>query len=635
MAIDPTQYEDVTADVGAPAAPKKLDSSQYEDMPAHADGMSPDTPVNQSPVSPTDRALLSLGNKAGNIKFLKQNFDDARIDKASGDAVVQKDGTWYKVNAKTLDPVDPWAETQNILGKDQVDMLKRLGQKAPGDVGGPRGRPELLGPAINAAATTAGSGVTGPLIAGGISEALRTSLGRLAGTYDATPEQQLKDVGWEGILNTGGQLVAAGVKPTFGMLRSALGNIGDTATNFAKENLANAWGTLSGAGKWATRRAMDAADRVIPLADEAIKKIGPAADREEAKSVLAGIQNNSAKELASGVGDALRNNWNRNSAQLLKDVPTDFKADMTQIATESLGDLGAVGKWVAGSASGKPRFKLLGDDEIIANLKQLGQVPDADVPKIFGPKTREALETISSTLQKYANAGNLEGKSGAKQVLQLKRAVSESLEDMVGFDSPPSIRRMVAQLKEQFNDRIGGAFAEAGVGPQYSAMNGNYNKYVDGVRMLQDYADPKNVGGLDTLVKKIVKGNSQQFSDEAHAVAELMGPEGAAKLNKMVDAEAAKGFVTFTNGHSGGGNSAISAARAAGAIVQQTNPSVIRKQIEYGSKFGDFVKTLSPSDLKTFLKDDNAVAQALRVTLSAYDGEDQNVQGLLSKAGVK
>lgn len=187
-------------------------------VPSYVAGDSVATARPESPLSISERfQLKSLGNQKGQLGFLRKKFDDAQVGK-DGRIKVLDNGIW-----KQADPDnDAWETTKNLLSAGintlsgtALDPSESEAVKDVADVGRELG---LIGAGIAVGVATGGAGLPAILAAeAGAAGALTaglTSWGRLVGTYDATPQEQLRDVVEESAFAAVGAGLAAGVKPT-------------------------------------------------------------------------------------------------------------------------------------------------------------------------------------------------------------------------------------------------------------------------------------------------------------------------------------------------------------------------------------------------------------------------------------
>lgn len=235
-----------------------VDEITGEELPVPFSGLSPETARNKSIVSAMDRAKMSLGNLQGNISYLRQKYGDENVQlipdkegKPTEELAIMQDGTWYRVDAKNGDIPDAWEKTKEYVG-DMADLASVFGAVGIG-LGAARINPSLV-------LTPQGAAVTGAATA-----AIRTSLGRAVGTYEATPAQQIKDSAFEALLNAAGVKIAAGVKPTAKFMAD---KIDDLVVAF-KDTLPGTYGAM----KAGIQMADDAVAAVTETPKSVLKKI--------------------------------------------------------------------------------------------------------------------------------------------------------------------------------------------------------------------------------------------------------------------------------------------------------------------------------------------------------------------------
>lgn len=646
-----------------------LDPLSYEELPTYADGSAPSSPINRSPLDAADRLKLVAGNKVGTLKYLKEKFGDAAIDRR-GNFVVQKDGSWYRVDAQGLGDGDAWQRSKELLG----DFIDTSYGGLQGAVMSAKGGPmaALAGYALGALSTQAmeaikeadfsaesinkalaGTGIViSPMIAkniknlasaGGLKsiggagaqiaalEGIRTSLGRIAGTYDATPEEQLKDIGLDAMFAMGGQALALGAVPSLGRLKSSLEDINSSATNYVKERLSSTWASLIGRPREAVRAALDAPEKVINTAQEFLKQVPKGHSPTEAVPIMAQSQAAKLTALAEKSKTQLSSVYRQELSTLIKDVPDTFSANVKAMTNETKLALREAGYGKIVGNPGNEKFLPLSTEEIAAMVG----VNEAQLPKIIGPDTRQALNKVAGILNEYGKIGALTGKQGAAKTVELKRALNESFSELLGENTPESIQRVVMQAKKSMETSIGKVFAKNGVGEKYIKMNNNYAQYKDAVDMVNKAVNSKNPNDIDNLVKKLVSksGSFGSLKEEAKSLANLVGHD---TVSEILNIEHAKSFVDLVpqpRMESGGGSLGALGKLAAGSL-QQTNPRAVAAQIKYGTKAVDFLKSMGPRQMKNFLGDEQAVESFFRTIGAAAATEDQASQELLKQAGM-
>lgn len=161
---------------------------------------SPETALtDRTPVSTLDRLKLSFGNKKGGVEYLKKNFQGATIN-AEGDLIVQKDGVWSTIDPEGISDPDGWSFSE--LAGDLADVA--------GDA--VLGVGQIAGAAI-AGVSTGGAGlVAGSSAGAAAASALNMAVGRVLGTYEATPQEMVTGIVLDGMLAAAGETVALGAK---------------------------------------------------------------------------------------------------------------------------------------------------------------------------------------------------------------------------------------------------------------------------------------------------------------------------------------------------------------------------------------------------------------------------------------
>lgn len=224
--------------------------------PSYASGLSPETPMNESPIDLTDRLLLNVGQVGGNMKgnidwYKNKGYE---VKEKDGNLVLKdpKDGLW-----KYADEQDAWEISGNIY-----DKMKNKARAAAGDVidivpdavdNVVTNALRALGVGMTATGAGASVGIAATVGAQAAVTGTRVALGRYLNTYkNDTPEELMMDVGTELFFAGLGETIRVGVRPTAQKLGSLLQKGADKIPMMpqsAKETLASVSGLLSGAPK--------------------------------------------------------------------------------------------------------------------------------------------------------------------------------------------------------------------------------------------------------------------------------------------------------------------------------------------------------------------------------------------------
>jgi hypothetical protein len=663
--LDPSLYKEIASPEGsaAPSAPALrplgFSPTEVEEMPSYANGLSPEAPINRSPVDAMDRAKLGIGNAAGGVKFLKSKFEDAKLDR-SGNVLVKDKGLWHRVDPDGWGDGDAWERTKEIA-KDFLD----LGDVAIGVAGTVIGAAKGAGtgavaggaagsvvPGAGNLAGAVGGGAAGAIAGaaggGAIAAGLRTSLGRLVGTYDATPMEQLYDIGVETLLSAGGEAVALGAKPTWQMLKKAVGNVSKDASNFGKENLASFLSRQMQEPMESIRAGLD--DRlVLDTAERAAKSAGPVPS-DVVKANLQRANNNLLIETAPKLRQGLNRAWRDDAAKVVEAAGDDFAFSTGAIARETQEAM---------SQSGilKPRIRMKGNEQTIVGydlrspeeVARLFDIPTDQVPRMFGEHSRAAMAQINEVLGSFSTNKTLKGKLGAKKAIEVRKSLNDAFEGLFGNDVPPKVRAHVTEVKEMLNTAIdtrfgvstaadGSRFANSEMGARFLELNHNFKTRKDAVDMIVDAVDKGRTqsGVIDNMVEQLVgkQAKNVNFKDQAKAVFDILGKEeGERVLSTMWRQHHAKAFVSFSN-KAGGGNSAETLIRGMG-FGTYSNPRAVRKGIQYSNQVLNLFRKTSPEARSALLKNDEALSGVLKTAEEGFMTEDQLLEQTLKQAGVK
>lgn len=229
-----------------------------------ADGVDPSTvdinyndinqPINETPQDFNwDRLKMSFGNRKGNIGYLKSRFQDAGVTD-TGDVVVKDKGIWKRTDLDGLGGDDGWTVSE-LMG----DLADVGGDIAVG-----------TGAALGTVATGgAGAAIASAAASTGAASAIKNNiLGRVMGTYDATPMEAAKDIALDAIIGAAGEGVALGAKNyVLPAIKNGLKKIGGLEET-SQSLLANVLSGLDDQGPDAYRHLFAHGDDATKLAAE-------------------------------------------------------------------------------------------------------------------------------------------------------------------------------------------------------------------------------------------------------------------------------------------------------------------------------------------------------------------------------
>lgn len=580
------------------------DPGTGQQYPVAMSGLSPETArSDKSVVDIMDRLKMSAGNTQGNIDYLKSKFKDVRPipgpdgKPTSNIAVQQQDGSWFQVDPKNGDVTDPWERTKEYI-KDAADLAPMIAGT---------GAALAAGPAV---ATVAGAGI----LAAGIGT-VRTSLGRIVGTYSASPLEQAGDIALESLLNMAGVKIAAGTKPSASWI----------AKN-AITPLAEAFGESSAgqAAKSVARGTSDLAESAGNLAKDAAKKVfaGYSVGIENfdtmvnnSEMVKTAMRNASAragrnieayhdditmgqmqqmKEFADNSRGMLSQMYSRGRNEVLSAVEPGFRANFDKPVADSLR--GALAKGIAKldlgegealygkealDALGKNpglqagNFKVLSQDEMKQSIRN-----GAELSNDLGylSTNAEAHATVSKFYKQmtdFANSAERKGVDAAKDLLNFKRLSADTAYDLANSDhvaSMPGVKRMIDEARTSVDQSIYESLNNAGkgAGTKFLQLNKTYadlsNELVPVLNAKDRYARSGDLKVYQGLLNSFLAKPGQQVSskyaiDQAIDTAEAYGMNDmaeqlASKKTAVQVGEAAKAFNPVKPGWSQAANTA-------------------------------------------------------------------------------
>lgn len=609
----------------------------------------PESAVETSPVGLEDRAKLALGNARGGLEYLKNKFEDAAYTEDKG-LVVKKAGVWHTVDPTT----DPW-DLSAELGKDIVEGAIRYVPSMAGQViGGGIGK--VVGGAIGGAAGgvvpggaapgAVAGGVAGQIVGSGIGaaagEKLRTSLGRAVGTYQATPEEEAKDLAFEGLLGMAGVAIPLGARPALDKLAKVTGGF-KAASEGVKDMAAKVWGAVNGTGAPATKTLIEKSPEVAAEMGRAAKSyVGvdgiKAGLTQEQANVAESFLDHATKELPRKYGTMLDDLVQSADTSKLK---VNVGAAMTD-AVSSLEDMG-LGKVVKGELV--PYSKQEIADRAAQGITASG-IDDATLSKV---------NQIVSGVEKYSGIGELEGSKAAKVLTDINKNLNSIQRGLSKQQLPPEAERALSQVGSKFHELVGSSFEKAGLGEKYANMQMLYKDYGDAVNQARTILRSNN--GVENLVSRLTAqrpGPTAQGADNmARLLAELTGDAGKKAYEDIMAKEAAKQYSTWapkmglTQVAAGGVGAVKGAAALAAAPVSTIGAAVAMspkagyyafragsRGVAYASSLKDFITSLAPAQRLSLLKDPNATGAMFKSVLDAYGTEDDAAGQLLQQAGV-
>lgn len=640
---------------------KTIDPAEFastESLPDYANGLSPDFAINESPISIQDRLKMSFGNEAGKEKFLKQNYGEVSRTR-NGDFVVKdKDGLWKRVS-QDLSSSDPWEATKDIVSA--LGPLAGNPITAAADIAmngfNPKGAgKELLSraadqastglaiaPQLGLAAATGGASIPAQMAASGAlgagTKSIETILGRALGTYEASDEEMLQDIGIEGLMNIGGILISAGVKPAQGMVNAGLKRAGQMlgeAAPGSRNVLTNLFGLSLKNGARSVERLVDNTDDVVNWVRHADAGAASADDAIN-KLVMAG--SDQVEQMAKQVQPALNSMYDRMKVDVLAKVDGNFKSNLrsvSQTLQEAYEKAGLAQR--ALDKDGNQFIKMNGKNELQALAQKNGTIN----PFLNDAKSLGLVSDLFDEVKVFEKAYEKQGVAGADQLMQFRKNLMDKtfeLEQIADDQSLIPAKRFIAQLANtteelvnaKFNlktpvmDRFGKPTSNL-----YQSLNQTYAEQANQMRPLLRGIRNAQLQGSNAwqqLYDKVSGSSGRNLSTKSafDGAAELLGKFGgkngravAQNYENIKSINAASDFIpsikkslistTAAAGAAyafGSGNPEAAAPFAAAALV--TSPRANYHVIKSFLKGRQFLESLKGPAMKRFLNEPQLV----------------------------
>lgn len=558
-----------SADSVASMGLKPINEADYDfdnPLPEYANGMSPDAPINRSPISADERLRLALGNERGNMDYLQKKFGMQNVTRLESGAlsVKDKDGLWKAVDPDTLSEADPWKITTGIVrglagvgaavgnlmtggaarmaaeevakGKSLGEAVKAIPQRTAEIASKVAGSNEVAQEVVGeyaenlptAAATGAligtggaagGLGVAGQaLVAGGSAmgvRGLQTVMGKALGTFEATPEEWARDIATEGLLNMGGVAVGAGIKPTAGFLAKTdavkkmgevLGKMDDGARGLIKK----VYGGLSGLGD----DGIDAIAQRGTLIQQQLKEVSSKGlDKAQVMQV------NDMREIIQSLKASQGHIYRSMKNDVLRAIPKNFDGKVGDILDEPLKSLDDLGFFKRSTETRVPRqqlsflsapktfdvtrLELKSADEIAKDLLKRGVIKEADLA--LDSDVYKAIKEFSEIALKYKDARRLGGKAAAEQLIDAASGIKNITYKYKVRGDTEGIKQLSTYFS-RFADQVDNAMTrvlDSGAARgPYSRMNQTYSQMSE---LLEEAAHKARLGdnALETYVNQL------------------------------------------------------------------------------------------------------------------------------------
>lgn len=435
----------------------------------------PDDALAKSPVGLMDRWKLEFGNERGSIKYLKNNFDDVIAHPDKG-LLVKNKGVWQQVDPTGVGKGDPWEIAKELaadtleLSTEGIDTAAGIGGAGAGTfVGGPIGT------------------VGGAIAASGAAAAARTSLGRYIGTYDATPEEQLRDVGVEALLALGGEAVGVGVKAIAPSIKKAVKNVNEFGNDITREAYSKMLSFFTGAKQSSTDTLMRNPDAVIKEADNLIASVkaedpSGIVDASSLKNMVGKKRLEIASEAVNRVPAVIGAKYDAAMKGVMNNPKINkFTANVSQDVADILAEL-----------QNKELIQQMPDGTFKASddwANAMLENPEASglAKKGVQKKLTQFVEQLDTALK----LGEVKGKKGAEIVKNLRSSFDAIYFDAVRADNQSSreLTRLLGDSRAKLSTNLANNFDNAGLGKEFRDANAIWSSNVDMISKLKKMQD--------------------------------------------------------------------------------------------------------------------------------------------------
>lgn len=609
--------KDTTLDLNAMAKEQGIEAPEFEfNQPSQALGTSPLNPVQRG-------TLAAFGNAKGQAEWLKQKFGDIAYDQESG-FVVKNKGVWQQVDPSGWG--DPWDLTQ-VLNEVRGDLTEFSTAVAPAVAGSAVGAGvgakagaalgALVGPAGAAIGGTVG-GIAGAGIGGAAAFAATSSLGRLVGTYSATDEEQLRDIGIEFILNAGGQSIPLGVKGAVAgvagvkRLTQAMGFISKHASEESKGVIRQmAAETLSPMTEGGPKIVENLLDR--PAEVEAIMKLHVGKDVSVRQMAYGNAKEAAVREAVSAARKGLGASYVKAKGELVASAnSTDLSIDFADLATQARMELQERG--LAVLEDGILRAPTSVDAAKMAN-KGVQALP---ITKEHAPVVERIIADLDGYLSTLKPA---EKGDAAAQAMEFRKRLNEVIrQNTAGKEGIPG--KVIDDIRSVYANKIASKFEGIGLGDKYMEIAQPYIEAGDVVSALErTVGDTSNLTASDTFLNQVIKNPGGARNRALEVLQEHGGAEANAAIGRLMDLESARIATSW-----------VPPGLKARHLMSPGAYVVSPRSLLYTSKGLKFMAGLDKAKMVELLRTPGAISNIARIMSQSSEEEAVMTEQLMQQA---
>lgn len=530
------------------------------DAPEYARGDSADSPLaGESAVGVADRFALAVGNKEGNLDYLKKKFGEANVVMNDKDVVTVKgqDGKWRAIDPDTLDAPDSWSLTEKY-SKRAKELAGEIAENIPTAIKTASGYAKLAGltTAAATAAPTFGAGAAagGTVFgAGAAADLALTSMGRALGTYKGDWQTQAKDAMFEGALNVLGFGIEKAAKPTLGYVAQTgmFRKLKDGLSTLTDDNSR----TLGGLLKWST------SGKVSEESIEQVAKNGEKLDslvrarkgldysvfNDGLKIETAGYAKDASKIVKNGMGsitrklydgiadDVVEGSFKATNADLIDPIMSGYAREgLLKIAGKNAQETAELLAKQNGKLAPGQSWEFVSQKELKSLANTSSEISDA-VKRAASDK--EVYAQMRGPLEKMFNYRNFAPAKGSKaqvkSLVQLRKDIGEITLDAKDSATANIVDRFFSQANTNIDGILKSTLPESSA-KKLAEADEVYASIKQTQKLMLDLADSRNMDKADQLVNAIFSrgggGTRKRVAiDEAIKVLEASGENASVK----------------------------------------------------------------------------------------------------------
>ncbi len=531
----------------------------------------------------------------------------------------------------------------SFLGKLAIDTAAMGGGATAGAAIGAAGGP--LAPITVPLGAAIGMG-----LGGGMAEAAQTELGRYAGDYNKSANEQVRDIGKAAFISMlGGKLIKDLATPMLGtgaaigetiakskaapdidalikrasdgtpgeIVRTAK-HIAQNATETGRHLLAEAYSTVTGKTYSAFQTLFEDAGEVMRRSNRYINAAGK--DRAAAQAGAAKDTITTVESLLDEGAKRLPQMWKQGMDDLMSSKEAAaLSFHMGDVLTPAKNAIEEAGLGRLVMKKGGLQFVPF-SPESAALTRQAGGKAE-----VISEEALTAARELTTKLDSYVRMGNVRGKTAANALSDLNKEIN-GLVNKYANSADPALKAIVQKTGAAYKNGIAEQFDKVGLKGRYQEIQDLYDKHGDAVKMARKLLAED--GGAEKLAAKMAAGSvklgakTQTTDDMVNSLRQLLGKRGDDLLAEIRMKDAARQFITWLPENAtrrigaavlGGGATAKAAAINPILGVATAAGSIAASSPRTAGYLAKGMQFLGSQDTTRLLKDDRALAEFIKI----------------------